>query len=197
MSTKSTRTPSRRTSGAAGRASSRRRDRVRRSDRRPRTIEASAAWIAAIPDASATPASPPCELGDRPRRARSSVGFVDAAVGIAGAAVGGDRAELVGVGRGEGRRSGRSGRTGRRLVELRRAGAARMARVEKPRRRPARGRGAGGSLTGRPMLHRSRAAPAARRPAIPVTRSLPARFEAYIAPSALMISSSAVRPSSG
>src|SRR4029077_13526933 len=31
----------------------------------------------------------------------------------------------------------------------------------------------------------------------PVTRSLPARFDAYIAPSALMISSSAVRPSSG
>ncbi len=31
----------------------------------------------------------------------------------------------------------------------------------------------------------------------PVTRSLPARLDAYIAPSALMISSSADRPSSG
>ena len=70
------------------------------------------------------------------------------------------------------------------------------------------------SLTGR-MLHRTpparpgearrqrgprRADGQLARPsgmAIPVTRSLPARFEAYIAPSALIISSSTVRPSPG
>lgn len=73
--------------------------------------------------------------------------------------------------------------------------AARMARVDKPR---ASGRCVGRvsasltercytGVTGRPVVWIG----------TPVTRSLPARFEAYIAPSALMISSSAVCPSSG
>ena len=74
-----------------------------------------------------------------------------------------------------------------------------MARVEKPR-----GTGRGVVVAhGARMLHRT---PRARRrrqamrpigTGTPVTRFLPARLEAYIAPSALIISSSAVRPSSG
>ena len=81
--------------------------------------------------------------------------------------------------------SGRSGYWSG-LLDLRACEAARIARVEKP---AASGRGRrSGVLTERCYTG------VAGRPVwmgTPVTRSLPARFEAYIAPSALMISSSA------
>ena len=80
--------------------------------------------------------------------------------------------------------------------------AARMARVEKPLARPAGSRESGsltaGCYTG--LAGRGRCPPQTARwsgIATPVTRSLPARFETYIALSALIISSSTLRPSSG
>ena len=132
-------------------------------------------------------------------RARRRVG--DPAVGVPGARVGGDAAELVRVGRGE--RRGLVDRDARRrLVEPR-------DRARPPGWRGSRSRA---GVDARPRVgvaHGADATPdppggrvalrCARpdRPGRPVTRSLPARFEAYIAPSALIISSSAVRPSSG
>ena len=120
-------------------------------------------------------------------RGRRRVG--DPAVGVAGARVAGDPPELVGVGRGEGRglvdraRSSASGR---------RAGVARRG-ADGAGREAARAAGAGrGSAVAHgadatPDVPRRRG-PARRgeRIGTPVTRSLPARFEAYIAPSALI-----------
>ncbi len=117
----------------------------------------------------------------------------DPAVGEAGPGVGGDPAELLGIGRGE-RRGLVDGHARRRLIDGRRprrgpdgAGREALGAGRWPRVGVAHGSDATPESAGRP----------ARGTGTPVTRSLPARFEAYIAPSALMISSSALRPSSG
>ena len=129
----------------------------------------------------------------RRRRARSWSGWRSGCRRSPARASAATRPELLGVGRGE--RGGLVDRHARRrLVERRdaRGGA------DGPRREALAvgGRGRGSvSLTGRCYTGET------GRPGCgigtPVTRSLPARFEAYIAPSALIISSSAVRPSSG
>ena len=74
---------------------------ARRSGRPPGRSEASAAWMAAIPEASATPASPPASSAYARRRGRSWSGWRCGCRRTRRAGRRATRAELVGVGRGE------------------------------------------------------------------------------------------------
>ena len=104
-----------------------------------RSTDASAAWMAAIPDASARPASAAGELRvGGAERGRRGVG--EPAVGVPGARVRGDDGERLGVGGGERRRL--EDRDGGRAAGGPRASAdaARIARVASPQSRGARRR---------------------------------------------------------
>ena len=120
--------PGRRTArsvDAAASASSRRPPAGATTRSPARSCDARAAWIAPMPDATARPASRARELGVGIAE-RAAVGLARRRVRVPGARVGDDVAELLGVGRGEGRglvdRHGSSA-AGRRAGRARRPGS--------------------------------------------------------------------------